>query len=193
MDPETEESLMAAYVAGDRQAFTRLFARVAPKIHAFFRRAFRDESVADELMQTTFLKVHRARETYRPELPFRPWLYTIAIHVRRDEWRRRYRLAETAGEEAIAAADQAAAVDEARRQELDEDRFAAVRVAVEELPELQRVILQLHRYEGMSYAEIAESLGSTPGAVRQHAFRAYESLRERLGGKLTRGRARRTA
>src|SRR5258706_3013428 len=43
MDPETEESLMAAYVAGDRGAFARLFARVAPRVHAFFGRAFRDE------------------------------------------------------------------------------------------------------------------------------------------------------
>jgi RNA polymerase sigma-70 factor (ECF subfamily) len=166
MDPETEESLMTAYVAGDRGAFARLFARVAPRVHAFFRRAFRDEATADELMQTTFLKVHRARETYRPDLPFSPWLFTIAIHVRRDEWRRRFRLPEHAGEEAIATADRRAAMERADEDDSAADRLSDVRVAISELPEIQRVVLQLHQYEGMTYEEVATALGSTPGAIR---------------------------
>lgn len=180
MDSETEESLMAAYIAGDRRAFARLFPRVAPKVHAFFLRSFRDESVADELLQTTFLRVHRARESYRPELPFRPWLFTIAAHIRRDEWRRRYRVPESGGEEALFAADQAAALSAARDREAARDRFSEVLSALNELPEMHRTILQLHRYEGMTYGEIAEVLGSTAGAVRQHAFRAYASLRQKL-------------
>jgi RNA polymerase sigma-70 factor (ECF subfamily) len=180
MDSESEESLMAAYVAGDRGAFARLFAGVAPRVHSFFLRAFRDESTADELMQTTFLKLHRARASYRQELPFAPWLFTIAIHVRRDEWRRRYRLPKTAGEEAIAVADEKAAIERADEAARFEDRASDVRVAVAELPEIQRVVLQLHQYEGMSYPEIATALGSTSGAIRQHAFRAYATLRKRL-------------
>jgi RNA polymerase sigma-70 factor, ECF subfamily len=180
LDPDSEESLMAAYVAGDRQAFARLFARVAPRVHAFFQRSFRDVSVADELMQITFLKVHRARETYRPDLPFRPWLFTVAGHVRRDEWRKRYRLAEDAGEDALIAADENNAVTRTRNQEETQDRRNEVRAAVEALPEIQRTILQLHRYEGLTFIEIAKMLETTPGAVRQHAFRAYETLRAQL-------------
>lgn len=175
---------MAAYIGGDRKAFARLFARVAPKVHAFFMRSFRDESVADELMQTTFLRVHRARESYKPDLPLRPWLFTIAAHIRRDEWRRRYRVPESAGEEALLAADQSASVSQARDHEAAKDRFSEVLAAMNALPELHRTILQLHRYEGMTYGEIAQVLGSTPGAVRQHAFRAYASLRERLAHSL---------
>jgi len=171
---------MAAYVAGDRRAFARLFAGAAPRVHAFFLRAFRDQVTADELMQTTFLKLHRARDSYRPDLPFAPWLFTIALHVRRDEWRRRFRLPRTAGEEAIAIADQKAALERADDDARSEDRASDVRVAVADLPEVQRVILQLHQYEDMSYPEIAEALGTTSGAVRQHAFRAYATLRKRL-------------
>jgi RNA polymerase sigma-70 factor (ECF subfamily) len=194
MDPETEESLMAAYVAGDRAAFARLFARVAPRVHAFFRRAFRDEATADELMQTTFLKVHRARGTYRPDLPFSPWLFTIAIHVRRDEWRRRFRLPENAGEEAIAIADQKAAMERADEDAAALDRLWDVRAALADLPEIHRVVLQLHQYEGMTYSEIAAALDSTPGAIRQHAFRAYETLRKHLAPTLgKRAAAGRTA
>jgi RNA polymerase sigma-70 factor (ECF subfamily) len=153
---------------------------MAPRVHAFFYRAFRDECTADELMQTTFLKVHRARESYRRDLPFAPWLFAIAVHVRRDEWRRRFRLSETAGEEAISIADQEAAVDRANEAASAADRSSEIRAAISELPEIQRVVLQLHQYEGMTYAEIALALESSTGAVRQHAFRAYETLRKRL-------------
>src|SRR4051812_42247866 len=83
---------MARYAAGDDVAFQRLFALLAPRIRAFFLRSFCDAAVADDLMQTTFLKLHRARESYRPEQPLKPWLFTIAAGVRRDELRRRYRL-----------------------------------------------------------------------------------------------------
>ena len=54
---------MAAYVAGDARAFEQLFARLAPRLHGFFRRSFGE--AADDLLQVTFMKVHRARQQYR--------------------------------------------------------------------------------------------------------------------------------
>ena len=71
----TEEDLMAAYVRGDRPAFQALFARVAPPVHGFFRRCFTDEAVADDLFQTTFMKLHQGRSAYQPGRPLRPWLF----------------------------------------------------------------------------------------------------------------------
>ena len=52
------------------------------------------------------------------------------------------------------------------------------------MPESQRTVIHLHRYEGMTFAEIAAVLGSTPGAVKLRAFRGYETLRHRLRGLL---------
>lgn len=89
---------MARYAGGDNLAFERLFALFAPRIRAFLLRSFSDGAVADDLMQTTFLKLHRARESYRSESPLKPWLYAIAAGVRRDELRRRYRLPLHVGE-----------------------------------------------------------------------------------------------
>ncbi len=175
---------MAAYVAGDRRAFDKLFAILAPRVHAFFLRSFRDASVADELLQITFLKVHRARDTYRPDLPLRPWLFTVAGHVRRDEWRKRKRLAEDTGEDAIAAADESDAFARAKSREASAERRDTVRAAIAALPDTQRTILHLHRYEGLTFAEIAKALDTSPGAVRQHAFRAYETLRQELSASL---------
>jgi RNA polymerase sigma factor (sigma-70 family) len=176
----TDEELMSAWVAGDAGAFEQLFARLAPRVHGFFLRSFRDESVADDLLQMTFLKVHRARGQFRPGRRLAPWLFAVAARVRLDELRRRFRLPEEADEEAVARADEQAPRDEP----LDGDVREAVRAALMELPESQRTVIHLHRYEGMTFAEIAEVLGTSAGAVKLRAFRGYEVLRQRLKGLL---------
>jgi RNA polymerase sigma-70 factor (ECF subfamily) len=167
---------MAAYAAGDEGAFTRLFASLAPKVYGFFLRSFRDPSVSEELLQTTFFNIHRARGRYRPELPVRPWAFTIAAHVRRDELRRRQRLKEDPGEEALAR-DAAVEVEHGVGQRDAEHRL---RGALDALPESQRIVIHLHRYEGMTFGEIAGVLSTSEVAVRGRAFRAYAQLRKQL-------------
>jgi RNA polymerase sigma-70 factor, ECF subfamily len=171
---------MAAYVAGDRHAFEVLFGRLAPRLHAFFRRSFQAESTADDLLQTTFLKLHRARDTYKADMPLAPWAFAIASRVRLDEFRRRKRLAEDGDEEALARADEARAAEVADASGLDGGAADLVRRAVDALPESQRVVIHLNRFEDMTYAEIARVLGTTEGAVKLRAFRAYGALREKL-------------
>ena len=176
----TDEDLMSAYAAGDVRAFESLFARLAPRVHGFFLRSFRDEAVADDLLQVTFMKLHRARARYRPDLKLAPWVFAVAARVRIDELRRRLRLPEDAGEEAIARADEQAPRDPPALNDLQD----AVRAALDALPESQRTVIHLHRYEGMTFAEIASALGTTEGAVKLRAFRGYERLREQLKGVL---------
>lgn len=176
----TDEELMSAYAAGDARAFETLFARLAPRVHGFFLRSFRDPGVADDLLQVTFMKVHRARAQFRPELKLLPWLFAVAARVRLDELRRRLRLPEDAGEDAIERADEQAPRDPLPDTELRD----AVRAALDALPESQRAVIHLHRYEGMTFSEIARVLGTTPGAAKLRAFRGYETLRQRLKGLL---------
>ena len=176
----TDEELMSAWVAGDARAFEQLFARLAPRVHGFFLRSFRDEAVADDLLQVTFMKVHRAREQFRPGLRLAPWLFAVAARVRLDELRRRLRLPEDADEEAIANAEDPGMDD----PPLDRDVRDAVRAALDALPESQRTVIHLHRYEGMTFPEIAGALGTSAGAVKLRAFRGYETLRQRLKGLL---------
>lgn len=171
---------MSAYVAGDARAFEQLFARLAPRVHAFFLRSFRDSAVADDLLQETFMKVHRARERYDQALRVAPWVFTVAARVRLDELRKRLRLPEDADEEALARADEQAP----REPPPDTDLQDAVRAALEKLPESQRTVIHLHRYEGMTFPEIARVLGTTSGAVKLRAFRGYETLRKELQGVL---------
>lgn len=171
---------MAAYVSGDRRAFEQLFARLAPRLHRFFRRSFSTEATADDLLQVTFLKLHRARDTYKPDMRVAPWAFAIAARVRLDEFRRRKRLAEDGDEEALARADEARAVGPRDDGAIDGDTADAVRRAVDALPESQRVVIHLNRFEEMTFAEIARVLGTTEGAIKLRAFRAYGALRQVL-------------
>lgn len=92
---------MEAYVAGDAEAFQRLFRALAPSVHAFFARTVRQGSVADDLLQTTFLKLHRARGSWRGGERVRPWVFTIAARVRADWLRRSGREGEELEEETL--------------------------------------------------------------------------------------------
>ncbi len=175
---------MARYAAGDSSAFRRLFATLAPSVRSFFLRSFRDPAVADDLVQTTFMRIHRSRHSYRADLPLRPWVFTIAASVRRDELRRRYRLPPHIGEDDWERFD--LEMHQNRQEPApDADVVRAVRAALDRLPETQRVVVHLHRYEGMTFEEIAQALSTTPGAVRVRASRAYERLREELRAVLS--------
>lgn len=183
MEDASDEALMTAYLDGDQAAFEKLFGRLAPSIHGFFMRAFGSRALADDLLQTTFLKVHRARRQWNRDKKLRPWLFSIAARVRLDELRRKYGLREDTGAEAVEAA-----AEKAQPETVDPavaaDVKARVAAALDRLPESQRVVVHLHRFEGLTFGEIAKVLGTSEGAVKLRAFRAYGELREQLGDLL---------
>ena len=170
---------MGAYVLGDVDAFDALFGRLAPRIHAFFARSVGNVALADDLLQDTFVKLHRARAEYRTGSPVRPWLFAIAARVRLDALRRLHRLREDVDAEAVenlGDTDGAGPEISAQRAALSE----AVRAAMDELPPAQRIVVHLHRIEDQSFGEIAHLLGVSEAAVRQRAFRGYIALRKSL-------------
>lgn len=172
-----EQAAMTAYAAGDDRAFDALFDAFAPRLLAFLRRGFADASIADDLLQVTFQRVHAARASYRPGSPVRPWLFTIAARVRIDELRRRYRIPPMANDEALDSVPASATAEPSFEQD---DRARLVREAVDALPESQRTVVHLHRFENLTFAQIAAVLNVKEGAIRVRAFRAYEVLRTRL-------------
>lgn len=175
-----ECALMAAYVDGDQAAFSALFSALAPRLLAFFMRAVPDRALAEDLLQRTFERVHAARDRYQRGAPVRPWLFTIAARVRVDELRRRYRLPSAVDDADLdALPDSAPALDERSARD-QRDRDQRVRAAIDALPASQRVVVHLHRFEGMTFGEIGKVLGAKEGAVRVRAFRAYETLRTAL-------------
>jgi len=170
---------MEAYVAGDPAAFQRLFRRLAPSVLAFFRRTVGDGTAAEDLLQTTFLKLHGARGSWRRGERLRPWVFTIAARVRVDWLRRNGRR----GEEEELDGESLEDPNPAGRPgelALEKERAERVRRALERLPEPQRAVVHLHRFEGLGFAEIGKALGISEGAAKLRAFRAYAQLRNLL-------------
>jgi RNA polymerase sigma-70 factor (ECF subfamily) len=178
-----ETAWMNAWVQGDERAFELLFERLAPVLFGFFARSFGRGPLAEDLVQTTFLKLHRARDTYRQDASVRPWVFTIAARVRLDHLRKRKGFELAHSEEDLASLEQSApdpTPDPADEALARSDRDAFIRAAIEKLPESQRVVVLLHRYEGLTLAEIASTLDTTEGAVKLRAHRAYTTLRKLL-------------
>lgn len=167
---------MARYVErDDRQAFRTLFDRYAERLTAYFRRAV-GPAEATDLVQTTFLHLHRARADYQPTRPLRPWLFAIAANVRRDHLRRRVRRQVEAPTSGPEGPDKPIAPDASTAS----DRV--VRRALGQLSEPHREVLVLRWYADLSYPEIAAALGATHTAIKVRAHRAMAQLRELLGG-----------
>jgi RNA polymerase sigma-70 factor (ECF subfamily) len=174
----TDEELLAAYVAGDAAAFRELFARYAPALLRVLRRYTGSEADAGDLVQQTFLQVHRARRDFRPGARFRPWVFTIALNLARESHRRRTRRREAsldAGEAPEPVADPTPYPSDAA--------YARRRVqkALAMLPDAQREVIVLHWLEQRPMAEIAEVVGASVTAVKVRAHRGYERLRALLG------------
>lgn len=184
MQVRTDEQLMARYAEGDLQAFRQIYARYERRLFNYLLRVSGERETAAELLQDTFLRLHRERKRYRSGSPFRPWIYTIATNLWRSERRRRL-----TGELAIEreASDPAGSlpgvVDLSKnpeRQLLEARQRMEIRSAISVLPEAQREPLLLSRYERLSHEEIAQTLGISVGAVKQRIFRGLSQLREKL-------------
>lgn len=166
---------MAQVAAGDTVAFELLFTRHAARLGAVLRRGGLGQEEAQELLQQTFLIVWRSRLDYDPSRPFRPWLTTIALNLKRDRLRRARRSPLVAG---------AAEVERASRPPGQERlvRARELREAVARLPEGRRAVVELHWLAGLSMAEVGEALGTSTGAVKVRAHKAYAQLRAMLRG-----------
>ncbi len=171
----SDEALMEAYARGDAAAFDMLYERWHDRLFGYLARVF-DPATAEELFQTLWMRIHGARGGYDRARAVAPWLFAIAANLRREEWRRRSRRPEEPRPDAAPAGSTGSAEDSA----LAAERDRAVRSALAALPETQREVIELHRFEHLSFPEIAEALGEGVEAVKSRAFRGYKALRAML-------------
>lgn len=177
---EEDVRLMLACSAGDDGAFAALFRRWSGPLLRYLERMVGDPASAEELLQETFLRVHRARGRYRPEARFSTWLYTIANRLALNELRRPRRQRSHArldAEDDDLAPLQLAGETPRAEDLLDARREGdAVERALATLPERQRAALWLTAVEGLSYAETAETLETTEKSVKALVHRARAAL-----------------
>ncbi len=164
---------MAAYIAGDAAAFRELFGRYSAQLYRMMLRDLRRPEEARDLVQQTFLHVHRARNDFDQRQRFRPWVFTIAINLKREHFRRVRRRPEFS---LVEGAPEPAEPGHGDRTEAKQ----AIARGLESLPPDQREVIELHWFDGLSFAEVGQVVGASVAAVKVRAHRGYVALRRLL-------------
>jgi RNA polymerase sigma-70 factor (ECF subfamily) len=170
---------MERYQQADPEAPAALVVALSPGLLRFFKSQAVTWEQADDLLQETWLRIHRARHTYRPGEPVLPWIYAIARRVRVDGYRRTRRLA--AHETAMDILPERPPLIDPRHSLPEFETLIAA------LPAAQREVLAMLKVGGLTLEEVAGATSSTVGAVKQRAHRAYERLRKLLRVRLEGG------
>jgi RNA polymerase sigma-70 factor, ECF subfamily len=173
------EALMAAYTEGDseavrEEAFRELHRRLAPKLYSHLLRLSRNPALAEDLLQVTFAKMHRARTTYLPGAKVMPWALVIARRTFLDECRGLAAQREVLGADGV--------LPERKSDQPSPDHVADMRRALDRLPDHYRSAIQLTKLIGFSGEEAAGLLSTTQAAIKLRVHRGYAMLRNILTG-----------
>jgi len=171
--PEDLESLMCRYQRADEEAASALVKRVSPLLYRYFLVQASNRRYADDLLQETWMRIHKARHTYRRGEPPMPWIFAIARHTSLDHYRKARRF--EIREKQVSVLPERAAATPRPAQDL-ESILAA-------LPESQREVIVMLKVSGMTIEEVARATSSSAGSVKQKAHRAYRKLREVLSAR----------
>lgn len=173
----SDEELFVAYRGGDEAALEALVERIKAPLFRTILRHVRDVQHAEDILQDTIERIIRHKSRYDPSKPFRGWAWSIAINRSLDHLRRRGR--EILTGEIIEPADHATPESESAGRET----FARLKEALRALPAEQRKVFLMREEAGMSFAEIAKSLGAPLGTVLSRMHYALSKLRDAIGEK----------
>lgn len=183
----TDAEIMQRAGTGDEVCFDYLVVKYRRPIVGFLYRMVHNQAIAEELAQEVFLRVYRARASYRAEARFTTWLYRIASnmainHARDAKYERNSSsiYLDQADEETGTTPDVADARPLAEQGMLRDERMRSIRKHVAALPERQRMAVIMHKYQDMDYREIGAVLKLSESATKSLLFRAYQTLRDRL-------------
>jgi RNA polymerase sigma-70 factor (ECF subfamily) len=193
-DPDVR--LMLQVRDDNAAAFEELMRRYQSRVITIFEHMVGPRQQAEDLAQDVFLRVYRSRKNYQPRAKFSTWLFTIANNVASNALRSLSRRREVHVAPAGSGAMSANPLDEmalaasgwmpARR--VDKAEMAeVVRLAMQSLNDRQRMAVLLSKFEGMSYADIAQSMEMSPQAIKSLLSRARGNLRDILQPYLSEG------
>jgi RNA polymerase sigma-70 factor (ECF subfamily) len=173
-DPTSLEGLMVRYVEGEPTAFEELYRKLSPKLFGYLLRLTRQREQAEDLVQVTFSKVHRARDSYLKGAPLLPWVLAIARRSFFDARRR------TKVRPEYLSTDGVMPEPDTEPAVLGNDVVEALENAMQNLPEAYAEAIQLTKITGLSIGEAAEVLGTSNTALKLRVHRGYTILRKNL-------------
>ena len=165
---------MIRYQGGSLEAFEEIYAQLAPGVRRYLSHLAGRSDIADDLLQETFLQMHRSRAAYNPEYAVKPWVFGLARNVflmNRRAARNWAKVQETREDlpefPVLPDAERLGSKDELRR-------------GLAHLPPDRAEALLLHHEWGFSFEEIAGMLGISAAAARARASRGMAELRVAL-------------
>ena len=170
----SDEILMKHLVEGDKKAVAVLYDRYYKKVFGYFVRMTNDAETARDLTQNVFLKVLRYSHSWKNDKVFAYWLFRIARNILIDHYNESRKFFCTADEIEVAELDQK---DSVKAMEAKES-FEFLMEAMAQLSPADRELIELNRFQGFSYKEIAQTVSSNENAVKVKTFRAVQKLKE---------------
>jgi len=190
LDPDAQ--LMLRFTRGDESCFIELVKSHKQRVFAFAYRFLGNAADAEDAAQEVFIKVYNAREKYAVKAKFTTWLFVITRNTCMNYLARRNKssmvlsLDSEPDDREDSAALQVADIKDRPPMEsiLNDELSAAVKKALDSLPENQKTAVLLSRYEELSYEAIAEIMGCSVKAVKSLLHRAKTGLKGKLAGFL---------
>jgi len=188
---EQNARLAAAHLAGDERAFGELMHRYQTRLLNFINRMIGDRERSEDLVQETFVRVHRHLHRFDPSRKFSTWIYTIASNLAKNELRNRARSPLVFPDSARAPSE-----DDPRPLEFEDSTLRPdtmfenrslhelVQSTVAQLTPAHRVVFVLRELEGRSYEEIAGVTSTNLGTVKSRLNRARSSFAEMIAPHL---------
>ena len=183
----TDYELITEVLGGLDDSFTELVNRYKNLVYSVIYRQTKDKELANDYAQDVFLKVYKNLKSYSPDFKFSTWIMRITgNHI--IDMHRKKKLQEVSYEEhaeSIERSSNAEISAEGAFLKLEEAR--RIEKIVAGLPEMYKVPVVLYHGQGLSYQEIAESLGEPLSKVKNRIFRGRKMLRAKLAGEVSNG------
>jgi RNA polymerase sigma-70 factor (ECF subfamily) len=188
--------LMLSFQKGTELAFQELVERNHARVIGLIYRFIGDAADAEDLAQEVFLRIYRARQTYKPTAKFSTWMFRITANVSLNALRSRANRRDDvsidqmgdSGDGPRGIPDHECEMPDGHLRQFE--LKGKVQEAIQALPEKQQIAVVLNKYEGMSYADIARTIGCSTMAVKSLLARARDNLKDRLLLYIRTGRGR---
>lgn len=150
-----------------------LFERYHKRLYAFFFRLTRDAEVSEDLTQSVFYRILKYRHTFLGKGAFSAWIFHLARNVRADHWRKSKREGQRSDLQTVAETAESSYGPASDREE----EVSLLQKAMLQLSDDKRELLELSKFQGLKYKEIADMTNSTENNVRVKIFRAIQELK----------------